>query len=97
MPLKKPDIELGLEFTNQLRDRGLRDAETSCRSEKFPASKTAFTARTREDVKATSIQATSIQAIGPFVTGVPRNEPEAKPVFNIGKSFDCYVTVKRRP
>jgi hypothetical protein len=35
MPLKKPDVELGLEFANQLCDRGLRDAETSCRSRKI--------------------------------------------------------------
>jgi hypothetical protein len=35
VPVEEPDIELGLEFTNQLRDRGLRDAETSCRSRKI--------------------------------------------------------------
>jgi len=35
MPVKEPDIELGLELANQLRDRGLRDAETSCRSGKI--------------------------------------------------------------
>ena len=32
VPVKEPDVELGLKFTNQLRDRRLRDAETSCRS-----------------------------------------------------------------
>ena len=35
MPIEEPDIELGLEVTNQLRDGRLRDAETSCRSRKI--------------------------------------------------------------
>jgi hypothetical protein len=35
MPFEKPDIELGLEVANQLRDRRLRDAETSCRGGKI--------------------------------------------------------------
>jgi hypothetical protein len=35
VPIEQPDIELGFEFANQLRDRRLRHTETSCRSRKI--------------------------------------------------------------
>lgn len=39
MPVKKPDVIFKLELAHQLRDRRLRDAETSCRSRKVSSLK----------------------------------------------------------
>ena len=97
MPVKKPDVELGLEFSNQLRDRGLRDAETSCRSGKISGFKDCIYGAYARGSQSHGDSSHFNSNSGRIHPGKPGNEPEAKPGSNIGKSFDCYVTVKRRP